>query len=90
MKGTEVEGRKVRPERVVAIPRRPEGRWISVTLSEGLKREIRVMAATRGFKVVRLVRTRIGKLDMKRLRPGEFMILDGEVLMKMILYGGSV
>jgi hypothetical protein len=29
MKGTEVEGRKVRPERVVAIPRIPEGRWIS-------------------------------------------------------------
>ncbi|HPA58506.1 MAG TPA: pseudouridine synthase [Synergistales bacterium] len=90
MKGTEVEGRTVRPERVVAIPRRPEGRWISVTLSEGLKREIRVMAATRGFKVVRLVRTRIGRLDMKRLRPGEFMILDGKVLLKMILHGGSV
>jgi 16S rRNA U516 pseudouridylate synthase RsuA-like enzyme len=41
------------------------------------------MAATRGFKVVRLVRTAIRVNLIERLRPGEFMILDGEVLMKI-------
>jgi 16S rRNA U516 pseudouridylate synthase RsuA-like enzyme len=48
------------------------------------------MASARGFRVQRLVRTAIGRLELERLSPGDFVVLDGEALMEMILHGGSV
>ena len=89
-RGTEIEGRLVRPEGVTLLKKNPEGRWITITLSEGIKREIRIMASTRGFRVKKLVRTGIGRLELKRLGPGNFIALDGEALLRMILHGGSV
>lgn len=48
------------------------GTGVSIVLTQGLKRQIRLMLHAVGYKVRRLVRTRIGGLSDPRLRPGHF------------------
>jgi 23S rRNA pseudouridine2457 synthase len=52
--------------------------WIELTLREGRNRQIRKMTAKVGFPTLRLVRTRIGSLTLKGLRPGEWRELKPE------------
>lgn len=47
MNGTFVGSRIVCPVEVRVIEKQPKGRWLSVTIAEGLKREIRIMAEDR-------------------------------------------
>ncbi len=41
--------------------------WVSITLTEGKFRQVRKMCAVVGFPVLRLVRVRIGSLDIETL-----------------------
>ncbi|WP_339627266.1 pseudouridine synthase [uncultured Maribacter sp.] len=45
--------------------------WISITLKEGKFRQIRKMTAAVGFPTLRLVRIRIGKINMPTMITGE-------------------
>ncbi|WP_091625550.1 pseudouridine synthase [Maribacter orientalis] len=45
--------------------------WISITLREGKFRQIRKMTAAVGFPTVRLIRIRIGKINMATMITGE-------------------
>jgi 23S rRNA pseudouridine2605 synthase len=45
--------------------------WIRIVIHEGRKRQVRLMTAKLGHPVVELVRTRVGALELGRLRPGE-------------------
>ena len=78
MNGTFVGSRIVCPVEVRVIEKQPKGRWLSVTIAEGLKREIRIMAESRGLKVIRLVRKKIGSLELRVLSSGEFLEVQGE------------
>jgi 23S rRNA pseudouridine2605 synthase len=84
--GIEVEGRRVGPsivERaavrelpggvdVDAAPWRPErDSWLRVVLREGRKRQIRVMCDAVGLSVIRLVRSRVGPVDLGDLAAGD-------------------
>ena len=51
-------------------------RWIRVVLREGRKRQIRESARSLGLEVRRLIRVRIGGLDLGRMRPGEWRVLS--------------
>jgi 23S rRNA pseudouridine2605 synthase len=44
--------------------------WLDVVLTEGKNREVRRMIEALGFKVLKLVRTRIGSLTLDGLQPG--------------------
>lgn len=90
MKGSSVGSRIVRPIEARMIEKQPAGRWLSITIGEGLKREIRVMTESRGLKVIRLVRRKIGSLELRSLPEGGFLQVEGERLLEMIFYGGSV
>ena len=46
--------------------------WLDVVLSEGKNREVRRMVEAVGFKVLKLVRTRIGPLTLEGLQVGEW------------------
>lgn len=46
------------------------GTWISMTLTEGRKRQIRHMLAAIGKRAVRLIRVRIGSVHLRDLAPG--------------------
>jgi 23S rRNA pseudouridine2457 synthase len=44
--------------------------WISVTLTEGKLRQVRKMTAAVGFPTLRLVRVRVGGIQLGDLKPG--------------------
>ena len=49
--------------------------WISITLCEGKKRQIRKMTAAVGFPTLRLVRIRIGNIHIDNMAPGDVVTL---------------
>lgn len=88
--GFDLENRHVAPLSLSVLEREPRGRWVSVVIGEGLKREVRVMANRAGFSVQRLIRRRIGRLTLTKLRPGEFRDLSFSELSTKIVSGGEV
>jgi 23S rRNA pseudouridine2457 synthase len=50
--------------------------WISITLSEGKFRQVRKMTSAVGFPTLRLVRVRIGDIQLGDLDSGEVEVLD--------------
>ncbi len=45
--------------------------WVSVTLTQGKFRQVRKMVAAVGFPALRLVRVRVGNIELGNLLPGE-------------------
>lgn len=86
-KGVIIEGRKTLPakakfleiapqfieERIPPIRERKNipVSWISLALIEGKNRQVRKMTASIGFPTLRLIRFRIGKVQLNGLRPGQ-------------------
>ena len=46
--------------------------WVSITLTEGKYRQVRKMTAAVGFPTLRLVRVRIGNMELDELQSGEW------------------
>ncbi len=80
--GALVEGKWVTPVQVERAPERG-GEWIRATLREGRKRELRILAASYGFKVLRLIRTAIGTLEIGGLRTGEFREMERAEMLRI-------
>jgi 23S rRNA pseudouridine2457 synthase len=91
--GVELDGRMTSPAAVrlleaePALPPRPEPirfrknvptAWIEITISEGRNRQVRRMTAAAGHPTLRLVRIRIGALQLGTLQPGEWRPLKEE------------
>lgn len=89
LKGVHYEGDLLRADAVEvvstpgALARRyglpPPGRgesWLRVTLHEGKKREVRHLSAALGHPVKRLVRVRIGPVQLGALPPGQWRALQ--------------
>jgi 23S rRNA pseudouridine2605 synthase len=68
--GFEVEDRPVGPMQVQRLREEGDQTWLAVTLNEGRKRQIRVVAAQLGHPVRWLVRVRLGPLKLGRLKSG--------------------
>lgn len=67
-----LDGYRLNPVRVERMDRQSgKGTWISMTLTEGRKRQIRQMLAAIGKHAVRLIRTRIGPVCLGKLAPGK-------------------
>jgi pseudouridine synthase len=50
--------------------------WFEVVLHEGRNQQVRRMFDAIGHSVIKLVRTRIGKLEEKNLKPGHWRMLN--------------
>ncbi|MBZ5516665.1 MAG: rRNA pseudouridine synthase [Acidobacteriia bacterium] len=61
-----------RPESVRRVEDRGKYTWLEVVLTEGKNREVRRMVEAVGFKVLKLVRTRIGPLTLEGLEVGKW------------------
>ena len=70
--GVDLEDGRTAPARVAAVP--PRG--LRIVIHEGRNRQVRRMCEAVGHRVVRLVRTRIGPLADRDLRPGEWRALS--------------
>jgi 23S rRNA pseudouridine2605 synthase len=69
-----------RPESVRRMEDRGKYTWLEIVLTEGKNREVRRMVEAVGFKVLKLVRTRIGLLTLEGLEVGKWRELRrGEI-----------
>jgi 23S rRNA pseudouridine2605 synthase len=66
------DGHRTQPARVSIDSTSGKGAWLRVVMKEGHKRQIREIAKTIGVYVVRLVRVRIGSLELGTLKSGLF------------------
>lgn len=53
--------------------------WVSITLTEGKFRQVRKMTAAVGFPTLRLVRVRIGNIQIKNMQSGEVISVSNLV-----------
>lgn len=60
-------GRRIRDERHGPTS------WVSITLTEGKFRQVRKMTAAVGFPTLRLVRVRVGTINLHNLKAGEVL-----------------
>lgn len=65
--GVVIMGQRTLPAKTVKI----SDNSFSIVLIQGLNRQIRRMCYKQGYEVTRLVRTRIGEIYLKNLKPGE-------------------
>jgi 23S rRNA pseudouridine2457 synthase len=66
------------PERAKKIRNERHGptSWVSITLTEGKFRQVRKMTAAVGFPTLRLIRVRIGSIQLGELQPEEVLEVD--------------
>ncbi|MCL2081470.1 MAG: rRNA pseudouridine synthase [Oscillospiraceae bacterium] len=74
----DVEGYITRPARVRVISRDGRNAVLSVVIHEGRKRQVRHMCKNASLSVDRLVRVRIGNLELGELGVGEWRYCDFE------------
>lgn len=72
------DGYKTAPAQVWLDKTAGKGAWLKVILREGRKRQIREMGTLTGMPVFRIVRVRIGSLQLGSLKPGEWRNLTNE------------
>ena len=81
--GVVLEGQRTAP----ALVRREEpavgGTWLRITMHEGRKHQIRDIGDTLGLPVSRLIRVRMGSLDLGNLRPAEWRQLSASEVDKL-------
>lgn len=59
--------------------------WLSLTISEGKNRQVRKMTAAVGLPTLRLIRYRIGGIEIGNMQPGEFIYLRPNLVKKLFL-----
>jgi 23S rRNA pseudouridine2605 synthase len=70
------DGYKTIPAEVRIEGSAGKGCWVRVVMQEGRKRQIREIGSLLGLPVVRIVRIRIGSLQLGALKPGEWRYLS--------------
>jgi pseudouridine synthase len=73
-------GDRAQPVSVRRMENRGPYTWLEVVLTEGKNREVRRMIEAIGFKVLKLVRTRIGPLSLQGLQVGQWRDLSSAEL----------
>jgi len=72
------DGSRTQPALARIEHKDPAGTWMRVILKEGKNRQLRRMAESTGLTVKRLIRVRIGNLELGDLLPGKWRELTGE------------
>lgn len=70
------DGEKTGPAQVTISSLSGKGAWLRVIMTEGRKRQIREIGKTIGLPIVRLIRIRIGTLELGDLKSGEYKELN--------------
>ena len=69
------DGQKTRPAEVSVESTSGKGAWLRIVMREGKKRQIREVGKRVGLPIVRILRVRIGSLQLGSLKPKEWRLL---------------
>ncbi|MCS7011214.1 MAG: rRNA pseudouridine synthase [Anaerolineales bacterium] len=69
------DGFRTQPAEVAVLARHGKGAWLRVVLKEGHKRQIRETGKVLGLPVVKLIRVRMGPLQLGNLKPRQWRYL---------------
>ena len=69
-------GYRTRPAEIRVVSQAKDGYWLQTILKEGKKRQIREMGKTIGLPVRRIIRKRIGPIELGDLKPGQWRYLN--------------
>lgn len=75
-RGVYFEGQRTAPAGVTYLRKEKGETWLRIVLHEGRKRQIRRVAGILGYPVQRLIRQRIGPLELGALKPGQWRHLS--------------
>ncbi len=94
--GVVIDGKRTKPAEVTLLDEDPDisprsvpirfrknvpTAWIKITLREGRNRQVRKMTAAAGYPTLRLVRIKIGNLEIGKLQSGEWKeIIQPDIL----------
>jgi pseudouridine synthase len=73
--GVEIEGEMTAPAKVEEKGRQGDHTFLSVTIHEGRKRQVRLMCAAVGHPVIELERVRFGPVSLGNLQQGKWRYL---------------
>ena len=76
--GVFLDGSRTAPAQVEVLRQQKEETWLRVVLREGRKRQIRRVGAMLGHPVRRLIRVRIGAVELGPLKPGQWRHLTAQ------------
>ena len=82
-KGIRLEDGMTAPARVRVLEKLKKNAWIEIELHEGRNREVRRMFEALGYFVEKLIRVRIGNVELGRLAPGEIRPLMRTEIIKL-------
>jgi 23S rRNA pseudouridine2605 synthase len=85
--GVELDDGPARAASSRVLDRRPDATMLEIVMNEGRNREIRRMCEAVGCPVERLVRTAIGPIRDRTLKPGEWRFLEPSEI--ALLYAGG-
>ena len=71
------------PAQINHLRRSSSHSWFVITIHEGRNRQVRRMCEALGYPVSRLMRIRLGFLELGRLKSGEYRLLTGEEVAKL-------
>jgi len=83
--GIYLEGKKTLPSKFKLIRIGEKNGWIEVQLKEGRNRQIRKMLETENIEVLRLIRVKLGNLELNDLSKGEWRELTNFEVKNLIL-----
>jgi 23S rRNA pseudouridine2605 synthase len=86
--GVDLRGYLTRPAHV-RIPAAEKGHWAEITICEGKNRQVRRMFKVLDYNVQRLIRVRIGPVEMDELSSGQWRHLTAEELARFAALRGS-
>ena len=78
--GVNLEDGITAPAELIVIEDDQKATWLSLTLREGRKHQVKRMCAAVGHPVFRLRRTKVGPIELDDLRPGEIRRLKSRAV----------
>jgi len=74
--GVTIEGKRTAPAQVERLSADDAEVWLRITIHEGRKRQIRLMCESIGLAVQRLIRVRVGPIELAELPTGRYRHLS--------------
>ena len=88
--GMHLKDGKTAPAKVRKLRKLKENSWVEMTITEGRKRQVRRMFDHVGHSVLKLIRVKVGRVDLGPLPPGEIRSLTPDEIESLKIQTGLI